>query len=192
MPETLWEQYAMALEDISRRLQRVAAAFHAANVQYALVGGQAVALWVATKDPSAVRTTKDIDIVLRREDLAAARAAARSIELDYFETMGVGMFLERSDPNPRHAVHVVWAGEPIRPGYELAAPTLDETQVLAPNLPVVSLPELIRMKVQANRDQDRVHLRDLIGVGLVTREHLASLPPTLATRLDELLREAGL
>jgi hypothetical protein len=177
---------------VSRRLQRLTEVFRAAGIQYALVGGQAVALWVATKDPSAVRTTKYIDILLRREDLPAARAAARSIDLDYFETMGVGMFLDRGDPNPRHAVHVVWAGEYVRPGYEVPAPMLDETQVLGTNLPVVSLPELVRMKVQANRDQDRVHLRDMISVGLVTRDYLRGLPPTLSARLDELLTEAGL
>ena len=182
----------MALEEVSQRLQRLADALRAANIQYALVGGQAVALWVTTKDPSAVRTTKDIDILLRREDLGAARAAVGSIHLDYFETMGVGMFLERQNPNPRHAVHVVWASELIRPGHELPAPALDESEVLAPNFPVVSLTGLIRMKVQANRDQDRVHLRDMIDVGLVTRDQLSGLPPTLASRLDELLREAGL
>jgi hypothetical protein len=192
MPVSLWEQYIMALEEVSKRLQRVAAAFRTANIEYALVGGQAVALWVATKDPSAVRTTKDINILLRREDLGAARAAAGSIDLDYFETMGVGMFLERENPNPRHAVHVVWANELIRPGHELPAPALDDTEVLASNFPVVSLAGLVRMKIQANRDQDRVHIPDMIDVGLVTRDQLAGLPPTLAPRLDELLREAGL
>ncbi len=47
------------------------------------------------------------------------------------------------------------------------------------------------MKLLANRDQDRLHLRDLIDVGLVGRELLADLPPGLATRLDLLLVEAG-
>jgi len=56
-----------------------------------LVGGQAVALWVATKDPAAVRTTKDVDILIRKGDLPQARAAAQSIDMDYFEVMAVGM-----------------------------------------------------------------------------------------------------
>jgi hypothetical protein len=47
------------------------------------------------------------------------------------------------------------------------------------------------MKLVANRDQDRVHLRDLIDVGLVTREMASSLPVELAARLDALLREFG-
>ena len=40
---------------------------------------------------------------------------------------------------------------------------------------IVSLRGLVQMKLMSNRDQDRVHLRDLIGVGLVTREFLAPL-----------------
>ncbi len=69
----LWERYLMALDEVTDRLQRIVGAFESAGVEYALVGGQAVALWVATKDPSAVRTTKDVDILLRGEDLPKAR-----------------------------------------------------------------------------------------------------------------------
>src|SRR5437016_13143613 len=101
----LWESYVMALDKVTERLERITKAFEEAAVPYALVGGQAVALWVATKEPAAVRTTKDVDILLRREDLAKARAAALQVELDYLEVVGVGMFLDRDDPNPRHAVH---------------------------------------------------------------------------------------
>src|SRR5256886_14663518 len=113
----IWERYLMALDDVTDRLQRITSALDGGGVTYALVGGQAVALWVATKDPAAVRTTKDVDVLLRREDLPRARAAAAGVALDYFEVVGVGMFLERSDPNPRKAVHVLWAAEEVRPGY---------------------------------------------------------------------------
>ena len=53
--ENLWSQYTMAIEAVSRRLQRF------------------------------TRATSEV--------------------------MGVGMFLNRADPNPRYAVHLVWAGE---------------------------------------------------------------------------------
>ncbi len=62
----------MALDQVTDRLERICGAFREAGVQYALVGGQAVALWVATKDPSAVRTTKDVDLLLSRSELPRA------------------------------------------------------------------------------------------------------------------------
>lgn len=187
----LWEHYVMALDDVTRRLERIAKALTEAGVPYALVGGQAVALWVATKDPAAVRTTKDVDILLSRADLARARAAALAVELDYFEVMGVGMFIERADPNPRHAVHLVWAGEKVRPQYDYPSPDIAQRQMLTAGLQVVSLPGLVQMKLLSNRDQDRVHLRDMIDVGLIDRDMLQQFPSELRERLDVLLSEAG-
>jgi hypothetical protein len=190
-PRDLWEKYVMALEDVTDRLKRITAALAAASVEYALVGGQAVALWVATKDPAAVRTTKDVDLLIRRQDLARARAAALSVDMDYFEVMGVGMFLDRRDPNPRHAVHLVWAGEKVRPGHEYPAPPVESRESLGPGLQVVSLAGLVAMKLMSGRDQDRLHLRDMIEVGLVGRELLADLPADLGPRLRALLAELG-
>jgi len=187
----LWEKYVMALDEVTDRLQRITRALEEVGVPYALVGGQAVALWVATKDPGAVRTTKDVDILLNRADLGRARAAALGIGMDYFEVLGVGMFLERADANPRRAVHLLWAGEKVTADCALPSPTIEDRLVLEPGKAVVSLPGLVRMKLLANRDQDRVHLRDLIDVGLVSRDFLRDLPADLASRLDALLSELG-
>jgi hypothetical protein len=181
----------MALDEVTNRLERICRALEQAAVPYALVGGQAVAMWVATKDPAAVRTTKDVDLLLPREELPRARAAALSVGMDYFEVLGVGMFLDRDDPNPRHAVHLVWAGEKVRPGYEHPSPTIAQRETLPGGISVVSLAGLVRMKLLSNRDQDRVHLRDMIDVGLIGRELLSGLPPDLAPRLDVLLTESG-
>jgi hypothetical protein len=181
----------MALDEVTERLERITRVLAEAKVPYALVGGQAVILWVASKDPAAVRTTKDVDILLRRQDLPKARAAALSAGMDYFEVLGVGMFLEQNDPNPRKAVHLVWAGEKVQTDYPLPSPSIDERQELEPGKSVVSLAGLVRMKLMANRDQDRVHLRDMIDVGLIDRTYLKDLPPELAGRLDALLAETG-
>ena len=181
----------MALDRVTDRLERITRALEEAGVPYALVGGQAVALWVASRNPAAVRTTKNVDILLRREDLPRARAAALTVGMDYFEVMGVGMFLERDDSNPRQAVHLVWAGEKVRPEYSLPSPSIDERQALEPGKQVISLAGLVLVKLMSNRDQDRVHLRDLIDVGLIDRHLLQGLPAELASRLDTLLTEAG-
>ena len=188
----VWKSYTMALDDVADRLQRITSAFSSAGVPYALVGGQAVALWVATKDPAAVRTTKDVDLLLHRDDLGRARAAARGAELDYFETLGVGMFLDRRNPNPRHAVHIVWAGELVRPGESVAAPNVSERTTLPGGYQVATLAKLVEMKLMAYRDQDRVHLRDLIDVGLVDKALLDELPAELAIRLKPLFDEQGI
>lgn len=105
--------------------------------------------------------------------------------------LGVGMFLERSNPNPRSGVRLLWAGEKVRPEYPLPSPGVEEAESLAPGQSVISLAGLVRMKLMSWRDQDRVHLRDLIEVGLVPRELLSTLPPELSERLDALLTESG-
>ncbi len=181
----------MALDEVTDRLERICGALRSAGVPYALVGGQAVALWVATVDPAAVRTTKDVDLLLARADLPRARAAARDAGFDYFEVLGVGMFLDRGNPNPRAAVHLLWAGEKVRPEYEFPSPMVERRESPSEGFDVVSLDDLVRMKLQSNRDQDRVHLRDMIDLGLVDRALHDRLPPPLAARLDPLLAEAG-
>ncbi len=187
----LWEQHLMAVDRVTQRMERITAALNAAAVPYALAGGQAVAIWVATRDPAAVRTTKDVDLLVARSDLPQIRAAALAAGFDYFETMGVGMLLDRSDPNPRHAVHLVWANEIVRSGELHPTPSLDGRQFLEATLPIVSLHDLVLMKLSANRDQDRVHLRDMIDVGLIDRGFFGDLPADLQSLLDHLLREAG-
>lgn len=189
-PADPWLRHVMAIERVTERMERIVGALESASVPYALIGGQAVAVWVGSRDPAATRTTKDVDILLRKEDLPAARAAALAAGFDYCEIIGVGMFLEREDPNPRQATHLVWAGEKVRPEHPVSAPTLDESERLG-DRQVVSLPALVRMKLAAWRDQDRVHLRDLIDVGLIDRSLLPALHPELAARLDPLLTEMG-
>jgi hypothetical protein len=46
---------------------------------------------------------------------------------------------------------------------------------------------LVRMKLIAFRLKDRVHLLDLIGVGLIDASWPARFPPELGSRLQELL-----
>ena len=43
------------------------------------------------------------------------------------------------------------------------------------------------MKLTSFRDKDRVHLRDLIGVGLIDPSWLTKFPPELAERLKQIL-----
>ena len=71
----------------------------------------------------------------------------------------------------------------------LAAPMIEDRVTLARGRRVVPLSALVTMKLMSNRDLDRVHLRDMIGVGLIGRDLLEALPKDLAGRLEALLAE---
>src|SRR5262245_56658325 len=64
-----------AVAKVRERLLRATAALNEAAVPYAVVGGNAMASWVATIDEGAVRNTRDIDLLVRRSDLPAITAA---------------------------------------------------------------------------------------------------------------------
>lgn len=185
----LYDKFVMAVDDIQRRMDRFTGAMDRASIRYALIGGQAVALWVATRDPSAVRVTKDVDVLLERRELDAARAAAADAELDFHETSGIGMFLERHDPSPKQGVHLVWADERVRESDPLAAPGVDQCTVLDDKR-VINLECLLEMKLTAHRLHDRVHIIDMINVGLVGPAMADGLPKVLAERLAALFEQA--
>jgi hypothetical protein len=84
----------------------------------------------------------------------------------------------------------LFAREKVRDDLEFEMPDVLESERAA-DFQVASLESLVRMKLLANRDQDRVHLRDLIEVDLVDRAFLRDLPPDLASRLETLLSELG-
>lgn len=51
----------------------------------------------------------------------------------------------------------------------------------------MTLVALVRMKLISWRDKDRMHLRDLVDVGLIDAGWPLKMPTTLAARLQELL-----
>ena len=91
----------MAVNRVEELLHKVSGALDQAGVPYAVIGGNAVAAWVATVDEGAVRATKDVDILLRRADLDHAAKALAKVELDQHEVLGVTMFLDRKNPSPK-------------------------------------------------------------------------------------------
>ena len=52
---------------------------------------------------------------------------------------------------------------------------------------MLSLESLVRMKLTSFRDKDRMHLRDLLEVGLIDAHWCGRLPAELAARLQELI-----
>jgi putative nucleotidyltransferase-like protein len=181
-----WERMTGAVEKVRARLLRATAALETASVPYAVIGGNAVAAWVSRVDEAAVRNTRDVDLLMRREDLAAAAAALASAGFVHRHAAGVDMFLDGPGGKARDALHIVFAGEKVRPQYSAAAPDVTEAERTA-SFRLVSLSALVRMKLTSFRDRDRVHIRDLVDVGLVDASWPARLPLDLADRLREIL-----
>src|SRR5438094_3451886 len=165
-PPDILDRMVRAVEKVRARLARAAAALGRAGVPYAVAGGNAVAAWVATVDEAAVRNTQDVDILIRRADLPAATAALEAAGFVYRHAAGLDMFLDGPNAKARDAVHVVFAGEKVRPEYVEAAPDVENTFV-SNNVRFLPLESLVRMKLTSNRLQDRVHIRDMIEVGLI-------------------------
>jgi hypothetical protein len=181
-----WERMVTAVEKVRERMRRAAAALEQAQIPYAVVGGNAVAAWVSEVDESAVRNTRDVDILLRRADLDRAKEAMAAAGFIYRHVKSIDMFLDGPGSRARDAVHIIFAGEKVRPDDPVPAPDVTEAKVTA-TVRTVSLEGLLRMKLVAFRDKDRMHVRDMIDVGLVDAAWCARLPPALAERLQAIL-----
>ena len=81
--EVVLERMVGAVQDVRDRLLRATAALDAAKVAYAVIGGNAVAVWVARVDRAAVRNTQDVDILIRRSDLMTVREVLETAGFSY-------------------------------------------------------------------------------------------------------------
>jgi len=181
------DRMVSAVEKVRQRLLRATSILEVARIRYAVAGGNAVAAWVSKIDEAAVRNTQDVDILIRRVDLPAVKIAMEREGFVYRHTAGVDVFLDGPDAKARNAVHLVFAGEKVRPDELLPNPDVEESEQ-AEHYRVLSLDALVKIKLTAFRDKDRVHLRDLIEVGLIDATWPARLPQLLAERLLSLLQ----
>lgn len=182
-----FHEFVMAVERVEQRLLRVVSALDAENIPYTVVGGNAVAAWVASKNPGAVRVTQDVDILIRREQLDRVTAALEKLGFIREDLRSIVLFLDPAERNRKTGVHLVWANEKTRPSYAHAAPDVSEsTRLPGGRFPVPDLPALIRMKLTSFRDKDRTHIADMLDVGLIDDRVRNSLPPDLLERLKQI------
>src|ERR1043166_3197162 len=106
-----WERMGVDEEKVRGRLRRAVAALEQAGIPYAVIGGNAVAALVSEVDESAVRNTRDVDILLRRDDLERAKEAFARAGFIYRHVKSIDMFLDGPGTRARDAVHILFAGE---------------------------------------------------------------------------------
>ena len=187
-----WDRMAKSIDKVMQRLERAASALASSGVDYAVIGGNAVAAWVSGIDESAVRNTRGVGILLRREDTERARLALESARSIYRRGASPGkaaamdVFLDGPGAGVGDALHILWAGEKVIPDAHEAAPQLGRTEP-GDGFSLVPLTNLVRMKLFFFRNKDRMNLRGLISVGLVETQWPQQFLPALGTRLQAIL-----
>lgn len=184
--DALWERIERSVEKVRDRLTRVTRALNAQGIPYAVIGGNAVQHWVSQVDESVVRNTRDVDLILNEKDLSRAIPALESVGFIYRRSAGVTMFLDGPKAKARDAVHVVFAGKKVREDYPEPVPEIDRYELIG-DVRTLPFDRLIAMKLTSFHDKDRVHIRDMISVGLIDASWLDRLGPQLRIRLKELL-----
>jgi len=162
-----------AVEQVRQRLLRTSRALQAAGIPYAIVGGNAVAAWVKTVDPGGIRTTLDVDVLIRRSDFDAAKSALENAGFVYRHARSLDMFLDSPHASPREAVHVLFANERVKPDQPEPNPDVSQA-VEMDSVRFVAFDALVRVKLSSFRLKDQVHIQDLINVGLINPTWVAA------------------
>ncbi|MDZ4696244.1 MAG: DUF6036 family nucleotidyltransferase [Deltaproteobacteria bacterium] len=140
---------------------RVVDALDSSGVEYALVGGLAVAVW------GAPRATKDIDLLIRRDDLAMAMAAVRPCGF----TLEALPFEFRDGSELQRISKIDGQGDLLTLDFMLVNKNLEATWKSRIRLPfgdghvtVISREALIAMKGAAARPQDLLDIENLKAI----------------------------
>jgi hypothetical protein len=186
LKEFSWKRMVAAVEDVRERACRATQALRQAGIPHVVIGGNAVAAWVARVDQEAVRNTKDVDLLVRRQDFERIIAELQAVGFVYQDVAGVDRFLDGPQGSVRSVIHVLFAGEKVRPDYLLPAPEISESEA-GPDFLVLALEALVRMKLTSFRLKDQVHLLDLLEVGLIDAFWCDRFPAQLGARLGKLI-----
>ncbi len=190
-----WQRMSNGIENVRDRLRRAVGALEAANVRYAVIGGNAVAAWVSRVDESVVRNTRDVDLLLDRGEFAQAITAMEAAGFIHKSASILGgagrieMFLDGPRAKARDAVHVIFANERVREDSLLPSPDVDEFDADAADFRLIDLEALVRMKLTSYRRKDQVHLLDMMETGQIDATWLERVPEELRPRLAELLAD---
>ena len=104
----------------------------------------------------------------------------------YRKAAGLSMFLEGRRDSVRNAIHLVFANQFVRPDDHEANPEIEPTEY-GDGIRTLPQDRLVRMKLNSYRLKDRVHLLDMIQLGIIDESWLSKFPEPLAERLKSLL-----
>ena len=183
---TAYDRHVQQLFDV---ISRLAQALAQARIDYRVVGGVAVFLHVHEHDPLAARLTRDVDITVDRRDLDAIAEAVRPLGFTSRRAAGVDMLIDTREPRARSAVHLLFVREKVRPEYLEPVPDFSPPVRTIEGVLLAPVADLVRMKLTSFRLRDRVHLKDMDAIGLITPQIEAQLPQAFRERLRSVRAE---
>ena len=168
-------------------LKRISEPLEQAAIPHELIGGLAVFIHVEHAASDAGRTTKDVDLMIRRGDLEKVIGVAEEHGFRFRHVAGVDMLCYGVSNRARDAVHLLFSDEKVKAAQIEPNPSLAPEKVDARGQTVwiIPIPDLVRMKLTTNRLVDQVHIKDMDEVGLITPEIERSLSPELLKRLQD-------
>ena len=179
------DRVSLAVQLVRERLQRASDALAGAGLPYAFIGANAVMLWVKQHGEGGERNTPNVDLLVRRADLVPVTAALERVGFCPNPTRP-DLFRDGPDGSPRTRLRLLFAEEKVCETDLLSNPALTGLVVLQ-GFPVLPLAALVQTKLTAWRLVDRVHLIDMLDVGLIDAAWKECYPPELAERLQWLI-----
>ena len=176
--------YEQGMASLTDDLERIVHVLNAAGVAYEVIGGVAVNAHLMQHHRSRSFVTRDVDLLIRRQDLDAVVEAGRAAGYEGRKIVG-GYMLIRADQETAEAVHLVFSGERSKSTQPLPHPPLqpEMKSIFGLLVPVAPLSDLVRMKLTSFRPKDVAHLEILDETGLISASVEAALPPELESRL---------
>jgi hypothetical protein len=181
---TLFEE---RLFDLVGILHKITEPLVSGNIPHELIGGLAVLIHVEEADPTHTTLTRDVDLMVRREDLERIKVEAARNGFRFRHSAGVDMLLYGSTESAKNAVHLIFTGEKVRPNQATPNPPIrpERKTIHGREVFVIPVADLVRMKLSSYRDKDRVHIRGLDASGLITAEVESTLTAELLSRLQQ-------
>ena len=176
--------YERGISMLADELGAIVGVLNEAGVAYELIGGVAVNAHILERHRSRSFVTRDIDLMIGREDLERVVEAGRRAGYEGRKIMG-GYMLIREGQDPAEAVHLLFSGERSKSTHGLPHPPVQPElrNVFGLAVPVAPVADLVRMKLNSFRPKDLVHLEILEETGLITAAVEAGLPAELRVRL---------
>jgi hypothetical protein len=178
--------FEAGMYSLTNDLEQIVKALRDAGVPFEIADDVAVNAHIFLRHRNRSFVTRDIDILIHRNDLERASRAAEPLSYRAKKMMG-GYTLIRPGQDLAEAVHLIFVGEKSKSTQPLAHPELhpEEKDFLGIAVPCAPLRDLLQMKLSSLRPKDLVHLEILDEAGLITPALEGELPLALRDRLKE-------